>query len=383
MNNKLKKRKILFLIPSLAGGGAERTLINLLQKLDYSKFAVDLVIVLKDGVYLKSVPAEVNCIFLFDNKIFVRTLAWLQKRIGFKYILQTMTSKKVRGDYDVGISFLDGNFTELLFFIKGLKKRIAWVHSSYKTNHNFAKFYNNASYVKKLKEKRYGQLDGIYFVSNDAKEEFIEVFGKFPTMEVIYNFIDKVSVIEKAELEIVSKLSLEKNEFHFVALGSLLKVKGFDRLIRASKIVKEQGYNFRISILGSGTEINNLELIVSNNNLQDTISFLGFMSNPYPILKSADVFIMSSVSEALPTVLCEAMILGKATLVTNCSGCREIVANGEFGLMAEQSDQSLAENMIKYLSDRSLVIYYEQQSRKRAVLFDDIVVLDQYNDILS
>ncbi|MEZ7506113.1 glycosyltransferase [Flavobacterium sp. Arc2] len=379
MDNTTTKRKIIFIIPSLTGGGAERTLINLLQKLDYTKFEIDLLVVLKDGVYLENVPNEVKCIFLYHNKMLVRTLAWLQKKTGFNYLLRKTTENKIRGQYDLGISFLDGNFTDLLFFIKGLKKRCTWVHSSYKTNRNFAKFYENTKYVQKLKEERYGRLDGIYFVSNDAKEEFIEVFGTYPKMEVIYNIIDTESVLIKAESETYSKHSI----FEFVALGSLLTVKGFDRLIRASKIVKEKGFNFKVSILGSGAEKNNLESLVKENNLKENIDFLGFVSNPYPLLKKADVFIMSSVSEALPTVLCEAMILGKATLVTNCSGCREIVENGQYGLMADQSDQSLAENMIKYLSDPNLVVYYELQSLERAELFDDKLVLEAYNKILN
>jgi glycosyltransferase involved in cell wall biosynthesis len=379
MNNIKLKKKILFLIPSLIGGGAERTLINLLQKLDYSQFEVDLVIVLKEGVYLKAVPAEVKCIFLYKNKIVVRTLAWLQKKAKFNYFLKKRTESKIVGHYDLGISFLDGNFTDLLFFMKGLKKRYTWVHSSYKTNHNFAKFYTNKNYVQKLKEERYGRLDGIYFVSNDSKEEFIQVFDEYSTMEVIYNFIDKEAVLKKANLEIPSNGKL----FEFVALGSLLTVKGFDRLIRAAKIVKEKGFDFKVSILGNGSEKNNLESLVKYNDLSATIDFVGFVENPYPLLKNARVFIMSSVSEALPTVLCEAMILGKATLVTNCSGCREIVANGKYGLMAEQDDESLAENMIKYLSDLNLVTHFEQQSEERAKLFDDKLVLQTYNKILN
>lgn len=377
------KKKILFLIPSLTGGGAERTLINLLQKLDYNKFEVDLVVVLKDGVYLQSVPHEVNCIFLYNNKMLVRTLAWLQKKAGFNYLLKKTTQNKISKQYDLGISFLDGNFTDLIFFIKGLKKRFTWVHSSYKTNKNFAKFYESTNYVQKLKQDRYGRLDGIYFVSNDAKEEFIEVFGEYPRMEVIYNFIDTESVLKKSELEVDSDLKLFQNSFHFVALGSLLTVKGFDRLIRASKIIKEKGFEFKVSILGSGSEKNNLEALVNGSSLNGTINFVGFVRNPYPLLKGADVFIMSSVSEALPTVLCEAMILGKATLVTNCSGCREIVANGKYGLMAEQNDESLAKNMIQYLSFPNLVNYYELKSLERAKLFDDKLVLKAYNEILN
>lgn len=372
------KQKILFLIPSLTGGGAERTLINLLQKLDYTKFEVDLVVVLKDGIYLENVPTAVNCIFLFNSSFLVRTLAWLQKKIDFNYILKKRTENKITGQYDLGISFLDGNFTDLLFLIKGLKKRFTWVHSSYQSNQNFARFYENTNYVQKLKKERYGRLNGIYFVSNDAKEEFIEVFGEYPKMEVIYNFIDTKSVLKKSVSETYSK----NDVFEFIALGSLLKVKGFDRLIRASKIVKEKGFDFKISILGSGPEKNNLESLVKENNLINTIDFLGFVSNPYPLFKNAAVFIMSSVSEALPTVLCEAMILGKATLVTNCSGCREIVGNGIYGLMAEQSDQSLAENMIKYISNANLIEHYELQSLERAKLFDDRLILEAYDQIL-
>jgi glycosyltransferase involved in cell wall biosynthesis len=379
MSDKLPKIKLLFLIPSLTGGGAERTLINLLKKLDYDRFEINLVIVLKDGIYLKEVPIEVRCIFLFQNKIFVRVLAWLQKKVSFTFILRKVFKLKVSGQYDLGISFLDGNFTDLLFFIKSVKKRVTWVHSSYRTNQNFAKFYKNEKYVQKLKTERYAQLDGIYFVSNDAKQEFIEVFGDYPKMEVIYNFIDSKSVLEKSEMGTVKT----SNSFQFIAIGSLLPVKGFDRLIRASKIVQEKGFDFKVSILGSGPEYKNLEAYVNSINLQTNIDFLGFVKNPYPMLKSVDVFVMSSVSEALPTVLCEAMILGKATLVTNCSGCREIVANGEYGLMAQQTDQSLAENMIKYISDPSLVICYELKSLERAKLFDDQLVLQEYNKILN
>lgn len=372
------KRKLLFLLPSLAGGGAERTLLNLFQKLDYDKFEIDLIVVLKNGAYINSVPVDVNTIYLFHNIMLVRILGWLQKKVGFTFLLRKRIEKNVLKNYDLGVSFLDGNFTDLLFFIKGLQKRYTWVHSSYKSNNNFAKFYKNKRYLEKIKKQRYGRLDGIFFVSNDAKEEFVEVFGAYPKMEVLYNFIDTESVLEKSKIE----PNLKHKLFEFVALGSLLSVKGFDRLIRASAIVKENGFDFKVSILGSGPEKNNLESLVNENNLIDNIDFLGFVSNPYPLLKNADVFIMSSVSEALPTVLCEAMILGKATLVTNCSGCREIVARGEYGLMAEQSDLSLAQNMIKYLSNQNLVSYYELRSLERAKIFDDKLLLDAYNKIL-
>lgn len=371
--NKTRK-KILFLIPSLVGGGAERTLINLLQKIDYSIYDIDLAVVSCNGIYINQIPKEVNVIGLFQNDFLVRVLAYLQKKMGFRFLFQQRIKSKVRSNYDVGISFLDGNFTDLLFFAPNLKKKVSWVHSSYKSNSNFYRFYQNETYRTKLIRERYGKLDEIIFVSQDAMDEFIEVFGTFPRMKVIYNLIDSKAVLAKSQKE-----NHAKNEkFQFLALGSLITVKGFDRLIRAAGIVKKKGYDFNLQIAGKGTEEVALANLIRENNLQDSIQLIGFFPNPYPLLKGCDVFIMSSVSEALPTVLCEAMILGKPTLVTNCSGCREIVDHEQFGLMAEQNDESLAEKMIQYLTIPILRIHYQTKSLERAKLFDDDLMLKEY-----
>jgi|LSQX01.3.fsa_nt_gb glycosyltransferase involved in cell wall biosynthesis len=374
------KKKILFLIPSLIGGGAERTLINLLHKTDFKRYEVDLVSVLKKGPYLTEIPKEVTLITLFNNEFFVRVVSYLQKKIGFNLIFKTAIFRKLKKKYDVGISFLDGNFTDLLFFSKKINKRYAWVHSSYETNQNFARFYNNPKYKRKLIEKRYKKLDGIYFVSFEAMDEFIRIFGKYENMDVIFNIIDNQRVINQSK-EIIE--GFKKTTFTFVAIGSLLPVKGFDRLIRASKIAQKKGFNFKLIILGSGPEEKKLKDLVCLLNLDEFVSFKGFVKNPYPYLKRGDVFVMSSLSEALPTVLIEAMILGKPTLVTNCSGCREIVNWGEFGLMAEQDDTDLAKNMIQYITNKELLTFYSNESLNRAKFFDDEVVKEKYYKVFD
>ena len=375
----MQKKKILFLIPSLAGGGAERTLINLLQHLDYHKYDVDLVSVLNEGPYLKQVPQEVRLITLFNHILLVRILAYFQKKIGFNLIFKLIMKKKIKNHYEVGISFLDSNYTDFLFFITGIKKRYAWVHSAYKSYNNFAKYYEKSSYREKLKKKRYSALDGIFFVSQDAMNEFIDVFGKYSNMQVIYNLMNSKSVLEKSKEPLPKRNKL----FTFVAVGSLLPVKGFDRLIRSAKIIKGAGYSFRLQILGSGSEAEKLKKLIIDNELEGCVELKGFVSNPYPYMMQADVFVMSSVSEALPTVLCEAMILGKPTLVTNCSGCREIVQLGEYGLMAEQNDNDLAEKMMLYLTNQDILSHFKVKSEERALAFDDNKVLKEYYKVLD
>lgn len=374
-----EKRKILFLIPSLRGGGAERTLINLLHKVDYDRYDIDLIVVSKFGRYLNEVPEEVNVSYLFDNNFWVRILGFLYRRFNIEWFFkQKMTA--VDKHYDVAISFLDSNYTDLLFYIDSVDKRVAFVHGSYLSHTNYQKFYKYPDYRKKMMVKRYSRLDGIYFVSHDSMSDFIELFGEFPNMDVVYNMIDRESVLQKSRMDVNHR---GESKFTFMAAGSLLPIKGFDRLIRAARIVRDNGYNFEVLIAGSGPEEKNLKRLISELSLGDTVKLLGFVKNPYPSMKNSDVFVMSSVSEALPTVLCEAMILGVPTLVTNCSGCRGLVEDGQYGLIAEQNDQDYANKMMLFMDDPRLLEKYAEKSLERAKLFDDQRILQRYYEIFD
>jgi len=379
LNLRKIKRKILFLIPSLRGGGAERTLINLLHKIDYERYDIDLIVVSKFGQYLNEVPGEVNVRYLYKNNLWVRILGLLHRRFNLDWFFRQKMAA-VEKSYDVAISFLDSNYTDLLFYIDSIEKRVVFIHGSYLSHSNYHKFYKNPSYRKKMMVNRYSKLDGIYFVSEDSMYDFIKLFGEFPKMEVIYNMIDRESVLRKSQLD----TNLENDgTFTFMAAGSLLPIKGFDRLIRASDIVKKNGYHFKLIIAGSGSEENKLKKLISELNLGDTVKLLGFVKNPYPLMKNCDVFVMSSISEALPTVLCEAMILGVPTLVTNCSGCRGLVEDGKYGLMAEQNDQDYANKMMLFMDDARLLAKYSEKSLQRAELFDDERILQRYYEVFD
>jgi len=149
------------------------------------------------------------------------------------------------------------------------------------------------------------------------------------------------------------------------------------------KIVRDNGYNFKLHLAGTGPEEQNLRNMIREFNLENHVVLLGFLENPYPLMKQSDVFVMSSVSEALPTVLCEAMILGTPSLVTNCSGCRGLVEEGEYGMMAEQNDHDLAEKMMTLIDNPRLLKHYSKKSLERAELFDDERILHAYYDIFD
>jgi glycosyltransferase involved in cell wall biosynthesis len=373
MSVKVYRKKILFLIPSLVGGGAERTLLNILKQFENEgAYEITLCVVANVGTYLNQVPVKVKVVSLFSANNVVRLLAFLQKKTGFTYLFKRKIKSKLTDHYDVAISFLDGNFTDLLFFIPHAKKTVSWVHSSYVTNKNFYKFYQNKNYKDFVKKNRYDKLDSIVFVSQDAKNEFITLFGAFKEMPVIYNFLDEKAVYEKAKTPI-------EHDSHtcmlFVAIGSYFPVKGYDKLIAAATILKSKHMDFNIHIYGQGYLKKTLQQQIIKANVEDKVFLKGFVKNPYPYILAADVFVMTSVSEAMPMALCEAMILGKPTLVTNCSGCREVVGYGKFGMMVQQTPKAIAEGMKRYIEKETLKAEYSEKAHKRAIDFKDDVIM--------
>jgi glycosyltransferase involved in cell wall biosynthesis len=92
---------------------------------------------------------------------------------------------------------------------------------------------------------------------------------------------------------------------------------------------------------------------------------------------------MTSVSEAMPMALCEAMILGKPTLVTNCSGCREVVGYGEFGMMVNQTPEAIAEGMKLYITKETLKVKYAEKALDRANDFKKSEIINKIKNIIQ
>lgn len=374
------KKKILFLIPSLDGGGAERTLVNILNHLNTDEcFEITLVVVSYIGTYKNEIPENIIVLPLFKNNHIVRILAYAQKKFGFNYFFKKRVEKNISENYDTAISFTDGNCTDLLFFLPKVKKRISWVHGSYKSNINFYKFYKNKTYRNLVIKNRYSQLDSLVFVSEDAKNEFISLFGSYKNMPVIYNLLDENAVKEKANTTIVQT---KNKPFHFIAVGRYYPVKGYDKLIEAAAILKDKQLDFKIDVYGNGFLKETLQEQIQELGLGTYVSLNDFVKNPYPLMAQTDVFIMTSISEAMPMALCEAMLLGKPTLVTNCSGCREVVGCGEFGMMVEQTPKSIADGMEKYIMNKTYLANYTARSKERAVVFSDKAILKEIKKVL-
>ncbi len=372
-------KKILFLIPTLRAGGAERVLLNLLNQVDKSKFEIDLYIGSKTGNLINELPNEVKLVSIFPCYFIARLSSFLYRKTG-NFTLIKLFSLRINGNYDLGISFLDGAFSEFLFhnnYTNFVKTAIV-IHSSYASFSNVNTSVHSPHYSRM--KKRYSKVDTIITVSHESMLEFKELFGEYNDMRVIYNPINTINIIQKSREQGVFK---KRDKFSFIAIGSLVPVKGFDRLIEASALLKADGYEFQLKILGTGYLQKKLEAKIKELQLSKFVQLLGFIENPYSHLKQSDVFVMSSLSEGLPTVLCEAMVLGKPVLVPDVTGCREIVQNGVYGKMVENSVYGIYVGMKEYLDAPEKVSYYSSKSIERNPLFNDNTAVASYEELFN
>jgi len=373
------KTRLLVLMPSMVGGGAERILINIFNNLSSSQYLIDLVVFEKKGDLWDAIPKHINKRLIKLPNILSKIGQILYRKYGWTFLLQYYASKII-GNYDVGISYFDSMYNNLLYISRAsVAKKITTIHSSYRSYDNRSRFIQGSHFKRMM--KRYDEMDHIICVSHEVEKEFNSFFNQNSKTQVIYNPMNSEDVIRKSNSR---KFMLDANDvFHFTAIGSLIPVKGFELLIGAANLLKEEGLNFKLNIIGSGQLKEKLSDLIVGYDLQNFVKLWGFQSNPYSILKQSGALVISSKTEGLPTVLCEAMILGKACIVPDITGCREVSNNGEFALQVARTPQGFFKGMKRFIENAELRKKYENKSKQRSVIFNDTLAINNYIQLFN
>ena len=374
--DKSVKQKILFIIESLGNGGAEKALLALLKRFDYSLYNVSLCVLYAEGVYWEEVPPQVKMIILYEkkNSLYRKSFRYYMK-YGSTLLLKLRIKRKIDKHYDTIISFLEGRSLLFHYLIKErASKNITWVHCDLPSYH----WTTRDLYSVKHEMRYYANMDKIVFVTTQAMENFTSTFHVDTPKECIYNVIDRTKVRQLAESS-----SSPRTYLTVTAIGSLFKVKAFDRLIRVAKMCKDANYSLRFQIIGTGMEELALSNLCNEIGVQDIVSFIGFRENPYPYLKNSDIFISTSISEGFSLVIGEAMSLGIPVISTRTAGAIELLEDGKFGMLTEHDDISIFEAIKKLIDDEELRRYYQNMSNIRAEKLDAGDVMNRVYNLLN
>ena len=336
-------KKLLIFIPSIEGGGVEK---NLFIISNYLKDKINNISVITISNKFKN---------RFDRKIkFISPKAKFWNSIGRKkkfFLSLFLLFIEILKDRNILVFCFQGNvYCTLLCKLFGVKIII---------RSNSAPDGWSQNKFKHLVFKHIlGKADRIIVNSLDFKKKFHSKFNIHT--ECIYNPLNKSEIKKKSNVK--SKIKFDKKKLNLINVGRYTDQKDQLTILKAVNKIKDK-IKFNLLIVGRGAEKDNLNNYIEKNNLSRHVKLINFQNNPFNLIKSSDIFILSSLYEGLPNVLLETQVLKKFIISSDCpTGPREILLDGKAGFLFNVGD---------YMQLSDLILYY---SKNRKLLSKKILI---------
>lgn len=378
------KKRVLFVVNSLWGGGAEKVFQTMLCNLDKERYDITVYSVNQAHV---SAPYPIDGVkygYMFGQSA-KSLLGRLKMRLKNKLRLMAYyhLSPKwfyrmfMRGEYDVEVAFIEGYATRIVSGSTNKRsKKLAWVHTDLENNH-----WTDIAYRSRREEeeayRRFGVVAG---VSQSVVNSMKSLYPELRTLAVVYNPIDERLIFSKSE---AFKAELPRAAVRLVSIGRLENPKGYDRLLPIMKKLVDEGYDLSLAILGEGSQRKSLALYIEENGLSEKVSLLGFQPNPYPWLVGADLFVCSSRIEGYSTVVTEALIIGLPVITTDCAGMDELLSGGCYGMIVENDDEALFEGLKALISSPEKIAKYRILASERGKDFKLSALMSQIETLID
>lgn len=364
---------------SLKIGGAEKSLVNIMNLLDYSQWQVDLLLFQNSGAFLDQVPKTVHIIhdirpinILFQDfsttlrteKNHLTSAVFLAFRRYFYTFFTTVKYRQfdririnrwircyrrlipdLRQKYDVAVAYAGGE--TLYYMVDKVKadRKIAYYHSDY----------SKIDIDSGLEEKFLRQVDAIVTISDTCRNSLVKLFpGQQEKIHVFPNLTSPDMIRSMAEAYFPKEFSSAGEKAVIVSVSRLHPIKGIDIAVEAAAQLKGRGRKLIWFIVGEGGERKALESQIKKRNLQYEFFLLGNRVNPYPYIKNADIFVQPSRFEGKSVVLDEAKILNKAIVVTDYHSVADQIENMVTGIVTPINASGIADGVDLLLRDNEL-----------------------------
>lgn len=379
------KKNILVYTYNLDIGGIERSLIGLLDSIDYKKYEVDLYMFKHEGILMKDIPKEVNIlkedpisryagipiIEVFKKKGYyigvMRLYAKFKSLVKERILKQSVSGeymsqitypkfcskmKKIDKHYDLAISFYWPHY-----FIRNnvvADKKIGWIHTDYE------QIYPNHDREVDM----WNGIDYVAAVSEDCKKSFL---NKYPQLKektiVIENILPENYVNQMSNKEIIN--DLDRNSYILCSIGRFCYAKNFDNVPNICKRIRDKGIDVKWYIIGYGPDEQKIKDEIRKENMDDYVILLGKKENPYPYIKACDIYVQPSRFEGKSVTVREAQMLSKPVVITNYSTASSQVKNGYDGIIVDMDNESIAQGIYDLLKDKEkkeyLINYCKRQ----------------------
>ena len=358
--NKSKNR-ILFIIGTMTIGGAERQLVNLINFIDRINFKPILFLTrAKEGEFLKLLKKDIH-ILTFPEK-----LNYLKVFLpGLLLFLKSFYISKIVKRLNINIIYSRVDLNNLMAFIAGkffTKTRLVVCESSFPSS-SFFYHQRKFSFIQKyLFHYMYNHAD--YSIANSiaARDDLFHFYklNKNKRVLAIYNSLDFAFI--ESKIKNIQSLEFDRNRIVLSFVGRLIKSKGLQHLFKALLLLNKSKLKCQVLLVGDGPYRHELETLCNDYNIKDQVNFLGFMEDPYQVLKKSHIFIFPSLHEGMPGALIEALICEVPIIAALSSGgTKEVLQDGELGLLVPPADP---ESIARAIED--VVMHYED-FKKQAI----------------
>jgi glycosyltransferase involved in cell wall biosynthesis len=334
------ENKIVLFAPNIGVGGAEFVVGSLVNGLVRENIKVVLILATKHSTSLEHISTDVELI-QFNHSRTVYSIFSL-----IKYL---------RNNKEIKLLSHLSRANRIALLANLLTGRNSLVSVVEHTTHSYA--IKKKKVIPRMINKiiykyLYPTAENIIHVSEEAARDLEIMYGwERGKVKVAYN-----PIVPDRGIKVNGNKPphpwFEKHEIPVIlGVGRLIPDKNYSMLVSALSIIKNK-CNCRLIILGQGPERDKLEKQIAELELQDHVCLAGYVHDPYNYMKYADVFVLSSRREGLPTVLIEAMACGCPVISTNClSGPSEILDNGKYGYLVDvDNENALAEAILSTLA---------------------------------
>lgn len=381
------KKKVLILSHALELGGAERSLIGLLDALDPDIWDVDLFLLRHEGELLSSVPGHITLLpeikaytvlarpmkqtlkegqFLLTGarlfaKIFSNSYAKKHKHTesgvpleySHKFTAPLMPKIHPDKEYDLAISFLTPHY----FVAKKVKakKKIAWIHTDYTT----------IQVNVKSETLMWNEYDYIAAVSESVSQSFIKVFPPLKDkLIVVENILPRKIVCHQADEELTED-GMHTNGIRLLSIGRFCNAKNFDNIPFICAEIIKSGLNIYWYLIGFGPDEELIKSKIAEAGMQDRVIILGKKENPYPYIKACDLYVQPSRYEGKAVTVREAQMLGKPVVITDYPTAPSQLEDGVDGVVVPLDNAGCAEGIMQVLNNRRLMDSLIDNCKKR------------------
>lgn len=360
-----KKNILIVFTGSMELGGIERSLLGLLDAIDYECYDVDLFLYGHHGPLFRLINPKVNilpevkelaylresmkeklyhrCFYSAALRVRDEIFNWFHIKRGKSSWAQVMRkyAPKLGKHYDMAISF----FLPFDYIIEKVEADIkaGWIHTDYsceKVNINDL-------------ERHYDKVDRIVAVSEKCKQVFIKLFPKFENKTfVIENILSKSYIYQQAQLETDDEqFEQDSTSKKVLSIGRFCNAKNFDNIPDICKRVLQDGCDIRWYLIGYGNDEELIRRKIAESGMDNHVIILGKKENPYPYIKMCDIYVQPSRYEGKCVAVREAQILGKPVVITNYATAGSQLDDGVDGMIVPMDNEGCAKGILSLLID--------------------------------